>query len=87
MAWQDIVIAIVQVSLAVALLPSVFKKGRKPAFLTSIMTSSALVVLAFTFATLSLWLSAISTILVSLIWFVLAAQKIMINRKEKSTGG
>ena len=86
MIWQDIVLSIGQWVFAIALLPSVFGKD-KPALVSSLITGSVLTVFAFTFATLSLWISAISTVLVSLIWFVLAGQKIMINRKEKSTGG
>ena len=86
MVWQDIVLSIGQWVFAIGLLPSVFGKD-KPALLSSLIMGSVLVVFVFTFATLSLWLSAVSTIAGSLIWFVLAAQKIMINRKEKSTGG
>ena len=86
MIWQDIVISIGQWVFAIALLPSVFGKA-KPALSSSLIIGSVLAVFVFTFASLSLWISAVSTIAGSLIWFVLAAQKIMINRKEKSTGG
>ena len=81
MAWQDIVITIVQISLAGALLPSVFKKDGKPALATSIMTSMALAVLSITFATLSLWFSAASTLVAAAIWVVLGVQRAMNNRR------
>jgi hypothetical protein len=81
MAWQDIVISFVQVALAAALLPSVFKPD-KPALASSIMSSSLLAILAFTFATLSLWFAAFSTMLGCLVWIVLGVQKYRINRKK-----
>jgi predicted cation transporter len=84
MAWQDIVIAIVQVSLALALLPSVFKKD-KPALATSIMTGVLLTILAFTFATLSLSFSAFATMSGAALWYVLAVQKYLIKKHEKES--
>lgn len=58
----------------VALLPSVFGKD-KPALSTSLLTGAVLSLFAFTFTTLSLWVSAVSTELSSLTWFLLALQK------------
>jgi len=84
MEWQDLVITMVQISLAGALLPSVFKPD-KPALASSIMSSSLLAILAFTFATLSLWFAAFSTMLGCAVWVVLGAQKYRIHKsKEKS---
>ena len=82
MTWQDIVLSIGQWIFVIALLPSVFGKD-KPAFSSSLITGAVLAVFAFTFATLSLWVSAFSTSLVSITWFVLAAQKYLIQKGRK----
>ncbi len=57
----------------IALLPSLFKKG-KPERSSSIMTGSILLVSGITQATLGLWLTSVSTVLVSIEWFILAIQ-------------
>jgi len=82
MAWQDVVFSIGQWIFIIALLPSVFGKD-KPAFSSSVITGSVLGVFALTFATLSLWVSAFSTTLVSITWFVLAVQKYLIQKGRK----
>lgn len=86
MAWQDIIIAIGQWVFLLALLPSIFGKD-KPALATSILTGVVLAVFAVTFATLSFWTSAISSIIVSGAWFMLAAQKYRINKHGKIANG
>lgn len=86
MAWQDIIIAAGQWVFLLALLPSIFGKD-KPALATSIATSVVLAVLAFTYATLSLWVSTISGILVSSAWLVLAVQKYRMISYKKRDGG
>lgn len=85
MAWQDIIIAAGQWVFLLALLPSIFGKD-KPALATSIATSGVLAVLAFTYSTLSLWVSTISGILVSVAWFILAVQKHKMGKQEKKNG-
>jgi hypothetical protein len=82
MAWQDIIIAGGQWIFLLALLPSIFGKD-KPALTTSILTSVVLAILAFSYATLSLWISTISAMLVSSAWLTLAVQKYRINRHKK----
>ena len=74
MPWQDKVIAIGQWLFVIALIPTI-KARDKPALSTSLMTGTILGVFAFTFTTLSLWISALSTLLVSGMWFILALQK------------
>ena len=74
MSWQDMVLAGGQWIFIVALLPSVFGKD-KPALSTSLLTGAVLSVFALTFETLSLWVSAFSTMLTSFTWFFLAFQK------------
>ena len=85
MAWQDIIIAAGQWVFLLALLPSIFGKD-KPALATSILTGVVLAVLAFAYATLMLWISTLSAILVSLGWFTLAAQKYRMD-SHKTGGG
>jgi len=86
MTWQDIIIAAGQWVFLLALLPSILGKD-KPALTTSIATSVVLAVLAFTYATLSLWISTISATLVSSAWLTLAVQKQRINMHKKKSAG
>ncbi len=82
MAWQDIIIGAGQWVFLLALLPSIFGKD-KPALMTSLLTCVVLAVLAFAYATLALWVSTISAMLVSSAWLTLAVQKYRINRHKK----
>lgn len=82
MAWQDIIIAAGQWVFLLALLPSILGKD-KPALATSILTGIVLATFAITFATLSFWTSALSSVIVSIAWFTLAVQKYRTNRQEK----
>lgn len=82
MIWQDIVLSVGQLVFILALLPSFLSKD-KPALMTSFITGTILCVFAFTFSTLSLWASAISTGCVSLAWFILAFQKYRLGQREK----
>lgn len=83
MTWQDMVIAAGQWIFLLALLPSILGKD-KPAFATSILTAVILVVFAVTYATLALWVSTVTTLLVSGAWLTLAVQKHGMNRREKN---
>jgi hypothetical protein len=78
--WQDIVIAIGSLIFAVALIPSILGKN-KPAFGTSLMTGSVLVVFTITYASLSLWYATFTTMVTATLWLVLAAQ--MFPRSKK----
>lgn len=82
MTWQDVIIAAGQWIFLIALLPSIFGKD-KPALATSILTGIVLAILAFTYATLSLWISTISAVLVSGAWLTLAVQKYKIDKVAK----
>ena len=81
MHWQDFVFITGQVAFTLSLLPSVFSKD-KPAFLTSIVSASFLVIFAFTYTTLSLWLAALGTATTSTLWFILAYQKYQMRRNK-----
>ncbi len=74
MYWQDIVLAIGSLMFTVALIPSI-KGENKPAVATSILTSCVLITVVVTYATLSLWFSAISALLNCLAWLILGVQK------------
>ena len=82
MVWQDWVLTIGQFLFTFALVPSVFSQD-KPALTTSLLTGGVLAVFAIVFATLYLWLAAISTLVASLTWFLLAYQKYSINNSNR----
>ncbi|MBI2076395.1 MAG: hypothetical protein HYT72_04060 [Candidatus Aenigmarchaeota archaeon] len=74
MLWQDIVLTIGSWIFIVALIPTLRGK-EKPQLSTSIVTGTVLLVYAFVYATLGLWISVISTSALALAWLVLAVQK------------
>ena len=74
MIWQDWVISMVGWSFSLALLPSVLYKA-KPARLSCVLTGVGLLILAFTMATLELWMSCASNILCGSLWLVLLFQR------------
>ncbi len=82
MEWQDIVISVGQLIFVLALLPSIVGKD-KPAVSTSLINGVILAVFTFTFASLELWFSTISSAMISLAWFFLARQKYTLNKIGK----
>ena len=74
MVWQDWILTTGSILFIIALAPSVFSKD-KPALTTSLLTGTVLAVFAFVYATLSLWLAALTVAITSLTWFILAYQK------------
>jgi len=74
--WQDIVLAIGSLILAVALVPSVLSTD-KPAVWTSVTTGTVLVVFAITYGSLSLWYAVLTTSLAAILWIVLMVQKLL----------
>ncbi len=77
--WQDVLLAIVNWTLFVSLIPTVLSKTQKPTLLTSILTAVALAAITFTYATLSLWFAALPVLLTASAWFVLAYQRYKLN--------
>ena len=73
---QDIIISVGMWIFFIALIPSIKSKD-KPTLWTSIPTCMVLIVYAFTFATMELWLSVASNILTASAWLTLAIQKYM----------
>lgn len=80
MLWQDWVLTAGSALFAFALLPSVLGKD-KPAVSTSFMTGTVLLIFAFVYWTLSLWISTITTVITAILWLTLAIQKILTNKK------
>ncbi len=74
MSWQDWVIGAGQLLFAVALVPAVFSRKRKPPFFTSMLTSVVLFSMAVCFVTLGLWFSFGSASVCAFLWGVLAWQ-------------
>lgn len=65
----------------IALIPSVLSKD-KPALSSSAMTAVVLTGYVVVYITLSLWAAA-STLLVAGMWYTLAVQKVILDRKVK----
>lgn len=82
MDWQDIVISVGQLIFVLALIPSIVGKD-KPAVSTSLINGLILTVFTFTFASLELWFSTISSAMISMAWFFLAIQKHTLNKSSK----
>jgi len=74
MIWQDVVISVGVFVLMVALIPSLRSKN-KPAKTTSLLTGVILTVYFVCFATLGLWLAAISELVLAIMWFALSIQQ------------
>lgn len=82
MHWQDIVISVGQYIFVIALIPSITGKD-KPALSTSLLTASIIGVIAITYATLNLWGSFFSAMILATAWAILAWQKYSMQRREK----
>lgn len=82
MVWQDIIIAICNFVMFLALIPSI-KSTEKPILSTSIITASAVTVIAITLRTLSLQFAFISTALIAIGWWTLTLQNLMRKKKDK----
>ena len=76
LVWQDLVLMVGQFVFFLSLIPIVRSK-EKPPLLASIPTAIVLTVYIPTLWSLHLYISVISTILVTLGWWVIAIQKIL----------
>ena len=81
-SWQDATIAVGQILFIAALVPSLLSP-HKPAALTSLLTGTVLFVFAFTFFTLNLSWSAITSAICGALWFVLAMQRSRIDMSNE----
>lgn len=80
MQWQDWIFSVGTWIFVVALIPTIRGK-QKPELSTSIVTGSILAVFVITYLSLNLWLSALSNVLTSGSWFLLAYQKYRQTKK------
>ena len=83
MQWQDIVIAVGQWFFAITLLPTLFS-SQLPPIKTSCPTGIILIVFGFTFMTLGLWNSSISSFVVGGVWLVIAVKRQWIEENRES---
>lgn len=74
--WQDYVLIAISVLFCFTLVPMLFAK-EKPPMLSSIPTGIALLVIAFVYSTLELWLAAIGSAIVGLQWLTLTIQRFL----------
>ena len=56
----------------------------KPALSSSVMTAVVLSVYVVVYLTLSLWMAAVSTALVAAMWYILAVQKVRLDRAKRA---
>jgi hypothetical protein len=73
MSWQDIVFTAGSWVLIIALLPTVFSKN-KPTSATSFMYGTILLIFTFTYLSLALWFTTLSTGITALIWYIIGVQ-------------
>ena len=81
MLWQDFVLTSGATIFAFALVPSIVSNN-KPALWASLSTAVVLVVFAGVYVSLTLWFSFLTTFITALLWFLLAFQKLRMNKKE-----
>mgnify|MGYP000335403361 CR=1 FL=1 len=73
--WQDYVVSIAQIMLVIGIVPIVFS-DEKPPLSSSSTTSTALLIMGFSFMTLGLVLSTIFTLVCAVLWVTLFVQKV-----------
>lgn len=78
MSWQDVVFAVGNLVFVAALIPSVRSKD-KPHFLTSTLTALVLLTFAFAYLSLELYGGAATVTLSTVLWSVLAYQKLKLK--------
>jgi hypothetical protein len=86
MRWQDIVLAIGSLLLAVALVPTL-RSAHKPALWTCLITATCLGLFAVVYGSLALWYSTGTTALTSGLWWTLAYQRVGLNRATNRPTG
>jgi hypothetical protein len=71
--WQDYALSFTGLVFIISLFPSVFSKD-KPAFTTSLITCSGIAINMLAFATLKLWFTFITNVILFCLWATLAIQ-------------
>jgi hypothetical protein len=82
--WQDWIFGGIQLIFAISLLPSVFHRTHKPAFMTSVFTSAGLYTLALAYASLTLWFAALMAAIIGTLWAILAMQRFRLDRQGEA---
>ena len=77
MKWQDWVLSVGNIIIAVALIPTILGPS-KPAILTSILTATVLYSFGICFFTLKLKLSCVTVSIAATLWLVLLIQAIIL---------
>ena len=83
--WQDAALAVGNVFFCFTLIP-MLRNPSKPPLLTCIPTALALLAGAFVFATLHLWVAALTQTVTSLQWLALALKKSRQTPADLSAG-
>lgn len=81
--WQDTVIAICNLAFVPAMLPTILGND-KPALSTSVLNALIVSIIAFSLATLQLWLAFTSATVIAFIWAILAVQKLKLGRRVEA---
>ena len=79
--WQDYVLGAVQWLFALALLPTLFHREHKPAFLTALLNVILMLIVLFVYVTLRFWPSATGAASITTAWGILTYQRYRINRR------
>lgn len=79
MKWQDIVIAVCQLSFLPAMMPTILGKD-KPPLLTCVLNTIIVSIVVFCFVTLRLWFAAATGLTTGFVWLTLAIQKYNMDR-------
>lgn len=80
MPWQDLVIALANLVMAIAVLPSLVSAD-KPATKTAILMIAAIIALIVSLASLGLWLSTLFVAINGLLWALLLVQCVRRDRR------
>lgn len=83
MSWQDVVLTICQIFFIFSLVPSILSLD-KPPVSTSTINALCLYVVSFVDFTLNLWGAGNATLVVGILWTIIALQKYLLDKKIKS---
>ncbi len=81
MLWQDIILTGGSIVFIFALLPTIFSDD-KPPLASSIPTGAVLFVFAVVYFSLHLWTTGITNLIISSLWFIIAFQKFLSDKKK-----
>jgi len=83
-SWQDIVLAISIFVFNIALIPSVLGKS-KPELSTSLVTTIFMTATVIVYASLSLWYATVMSAINTILWGILAFQKMKSKKSKRDT--